>query len=153
MYSNEAIAKSISQMDDCKLIERWNAGLFSDEARSVAQAEMLKRGIDVASPTPRPSPFDGESSHRATKPRLVPIAFALATSLLAPKAGAAYGGALMGGIFTAAAVALGWYVGRAVYRYLYPRTTPASRIVVCTLALVTWTFVCGAFFLGLAVLA
>lgn len=47
MYSSEVIARrSIANMDDQELIQRWNAGMFSDDAKPIAQRELLKRGID-----------------------------------------------------------------------------------------------------------
>lgn len=59
MASSEQVKKTVAGMDDYELIERWKSNSFSDDARPLAEAELIARGISTASPMPRTVPDDG----------------------------------------------------------------------------------------------
>lgn len=74
--TSTVIAETLTRMDNDELVERWKNGMFSDEARPIAAAELRSRRIDpenYALPidTPPPEPVsDFSSSDRPIHVRL-----------------------------------------------------------------------------------
>lgn len=44
--SSSVIADTLARMDDAELVQRWRNGTFSDDAKSIAVAELHSRQID-----------------------------------------------------------------------------------------------------------
>lgn len=57
MYTLEEIERTIRAMDTQQLSDRWERGLFSDEARPIAESELRRRDIDPEGPMPAPPPL------------------------------------------------------------------------------------------------
>ncbi|MCD9097517.1 hypothetical protein LU699_08735 [Luteimonas fraxinea] len=144
MYSLDAIGKSIAGMDDYQLIQRWKDGLFSDEAKPLAEDEFRRRGIDLADPVPRPSSFDVDLAPKPFKPKLLPILFAaIAGATVGRELGGALAGAIGAAFLSAVVALLGWYVGGAVARFAHKRKHLLIRVLICVAGLVAWLYLSG----------
>ena len=144
MYSLDEVSKAIAALDDYVLIQRWNDGQFSDEARPVAASELQKRGIDLQDPVARPSIYDVQASPQTFTPRLLPALFAaFSAATFGRELGAAIWGYIGAGIASALMALLGWYVGGFVARFAHKRKHFAVRFTICAVALLAWLFLCG----------
>lgn len=144
MYSLDVIEKSIAGMDDHQLIQRWKEGLFSDEAKPIAENEIRNRDIDLANPIARPSDFDVVLSPKPFRPRLLPVLFAaIAGATVGRELGGALAGAIGAGILAVVVAALGWYVGGFIARFAHKRKFLAVRILICVAGLIAWLYLSG----------
>ena len=144
MYSLDVIEKSIIGMDDHQLIQRWKDGVFSDEAKPIAENELRNRGIDLGDPIARPSDFDVGLSPKLFKPRLLPILFAaIAGATAGRELGGALAGAVGAGVLAAVVAALGWYVGGFIASFAHKRKHLAVRILICVASLIAWIYLSG----------
>lgn len=144
MYSLDVIAKSIAGMDDHQLIQRWKDGLFSDDAKPLAEAELQRRGIDTLDPIARPSDFDADVSPKPFKPRLLPALFAAtAGATVGRELGAALAGAIGAAVLSALVALLGWYVGGLIARFAHKRKHLIVRFLICAASLVAWLYLSG----------
>ena len=144
MYSIEVITKSLSSMDDHQLIQRWKDGLFSNEARPIAESELRNRGIDPADPVARHSETETNVVSKAYKPRLLPSLFAItAGGTAGQELGGALAGAIGAGVLTIILFLAGWYLGGAIARFAHKRKSLAIRILICVASLIAWLYLSG----------
>lgn len=144
MYSLDVIEKSIVGMDDHQLIQRWKDGLFSEEAKPIAENELRNRGIDLVAPIARQSDFDVDLSPKLFKPRLLPALFAaIAGATVGRELGGALAGAVGAGVFAMVVAVLGWYVGSFIASFAHKRKQLAVRVLISVVSLIAWLYLSG----------
>ena len=144
MYSLDVFEKSIANMDDHQLIQRWKDGLFSDETKPIAEKELSIRGIDLTNPVARPSTFDDDATPQPFKPRLLPVLFAaLGGATAGREIGAALAGYIGAGVMAFFVAVLGWFVGGYVARFAHKQKHLVVRILIGAASLIAWLYLSG----------
>jgi hypothetical protein len=146
MYSSETIAKTLASMDDSELVRRWRDGLFSDQAKSIAEDELARRGID---PEKQSSTVTADAGNllphpRTAKPYFLPLLFAAIGGATAGREiGAALAGSIGAGLAAAVVALAGWYTGSYLALLSKRRKHIAWRVLFPLLGSVAWVYLCA----------
>jgi len=145
MSEQSPFRSTIEQMEDHEIVDRMKRGMFSDEARPVAEAILRERGIDSANPVIPDDPALKSVTPKIYRPWLVPTTFAiLAAGAAGRHIGAAIGGAIGAGLFAAVLALFGWWVGVKIALRVRKFSSKAVRFLILLLACVGWLFFCTA---------
>lgn len=136
MPSLQVIEETIARMDDYELAERWRNGMFSDEAKPIAEREFQKRGISsVDSVLGEFEPMEA----RPYKPIVFPVLFAaIGGGNALAQLGGEIAGAMGAALVAVLGTAVGWKLGEVVAVYAKKKDSQAVRTVIYCMALVVW---------------
>lgn len=119
--SRDDLRFNIDRLEDPELIERYRSGMFSEEARPIAEEILRSRGFDVSKPLPDllgaeviAETAAVAQAKKNANPYMVPFIFGASAAPL----GGVLGSALVGTVGAAIAAGgfffLGWRVGRGL---------------------------------------
>lgn len=150
MPDDSPFRSAIERMEEHEIIARLKKGLFSEEAKPIAEAVLRARGIDPSNPVVPADQRLSTITRTPGKPKLLPFLFAaIAATMAGRHIGAAIAGAIGAGL---AAVVLwwpAWWVGATVALQLRKIQSPPMRGLVSLVAVFAWLFAMGV--IGIAV--
>jgi hypothetical protein len=145
MSEQSPFRSTIEQMEEHEIIDRMKRGMFSDEARPIAEAILRERGIDSANPLIPDDPAMKSDAPKTYRPWVVPVIFAFVAATNAGRfIGAAIGGAIGAGLFAGVLALLGWWIGAKIAVRVRKFPSATARFVVLLLACIGWIFFCTA---------
>lgn len=145
MSEQSPFRSTIEQMEEHEIVDRMKRGMFSDEARPIAEAILRERGIDSANPVIPDDPAMNSVAPKTYRPWVVPTIFAFgAASSVGRHIGTAIGGAIGAGLFAAVLALLGWWVGAKIALRAHRFTSESTRFVILLLACIGWLIFCAA---------
>ena len=143
MSEQSPFRSTIEQMEEHEIVDRMKRGMFSDEARPIAEAILRERGIDAANPVIPDYPDLKSVTPKTYRPWFVPTIFALLAAGTAGRhIGAAIGGAIGAGLFAAVLALFGWWVGAKVALRVQMISSKSIRFLVLLLACIGWLVFC-----------
>lgn len=145
MSEQSPFRSTIEQMEEHEIVDRMKRGMFSDEARPIAEAILRERGIDSENPVIPDDPAMNSVAPKTYRPWVVPAIFAFAAASNAGRfIGAAIGGAIGAGLFAGVLALLGWWVGAKIALRVRRFSSATARFVILLLACIAWLFLCTA---------
>lgn len=145
MSEQSPFRSTIEQMEEHEIVDRLKRGMFSDEARPIAEAILRERGIDSTNPVIPDDPAMNSVASKIYRPWVVPFLFSIAAASNAGRfVGAAIGGAIGAGLFAGALALLGWWVGAKIALRVRRFSSGIARFVILLLACIAWFYLCTA---------
>ena len=143
MTRTEDIKINIRNLEDSKLAERLRTSQFSEEAKPIAEEELLKRGYelpkssftqikDILSSSPNTKPYE---------PRLLPVLFLIFAVQAGGKLGAYIFGAIGAGIGAGVFGIVSWYLASNIAKFTR-RYNKLVRFPLQLVALIIWAALC-----------
>ena len=148
MQHEPTIRPTIERMEEHEIIDRLKRGMFSEDARPIAEAILCERGVDPSNPV---VPEDQVPVFRQPvewKPRLLPMLFgAFAAATAGRQIGAALGGLSGAGVFSALAFLVAWWIGKKLAFSIQKISSKPKRYFLIFVATLVWALGMG--FVGL----
>jgi hypothetical protein len=144
MPNDSPFRPAIERMEEHEIIDRLKKGLFSEDAKPVAEAVLRARGVDPSNPVVPEDQRLSAAPSTPSKPKLVPFFFAVIAATMAGRhIGAAIAGAIGAGL---AAVVLwwpAWWVGTKLAVQLRKVRSTPMRGLLSVIAVLAWLFAMG----------
>lgn len=141
MNNQSPFREAIERMEEPEIIDRLKRGVFSEEARPVAEEILRGRGVDPENPVLASDFSENQATRKPKKSKVVPGMAALLVSTLA---GAKIGASFLGGIGAALGAAvtfpLGWWLGSLLTRQLARVSSKPARVALAVFTLLVLAF-------------